>query len=496
MRKIWLIAFTAVFAIACAGNVWAWDRTDHVVQAPNGKGDLIIYPFYATTTDGHQTNFWVTNTSDTYSTVAKVVFRSYRYTQEILDFFIFLSPNDVFKATIKYDGGNVVVTSTDDSVIAQANGTTPVWANESPMVQTLSVPRCEQTTEIGYIEVFEVAYQNYPKVANKVEKGIILTGFGGIARLNVNNRTWVDPVYMTQEDPSPYNNAYANTPGMIVGTLNILAGHMELGIPNNSMTAMTRATVLRNYDTSLDYVANISEETFIGDVNAHNSTAEAEAALSKDQLHMPYSSSSQTVHFLTFPTKYTQLDNNCRVVNWFGPYFKAVLTPITDNCVNTDEYTAYDMMENSQRRGGLFSPYDDPGREFCWEVNFDYPADYPYSEGWVRHDFQSPDITATTQSTETINYNGVPVIGTVLDFGMGAGGMLSAAWDDTDVWFGGVNHYYYQYWDMAHYPGEEAENRGGFNYGFRTDNGNALPVEHGSWPSPAVIGPNTDYPMP
>jgi len=500
MRKS--IVLIIALSLIC-GSAWAWDMEDHVIMAPNGKGDAMVFPLYAAAS-GYETNFWVTNTSNVTSTVAKVVFRSPAYTQELLDFFIFLSPNDVFKATIRNTASGVEVYSNDDSVISDLQGgTVPVWGNTTPLSRILAVPPCEDSSGMGYIEVFEAAFYPYPKgLDGTVAKTTILNGYGGFARLNdaaANLDANGTGLYVV-------TNVDANVVPMYVGSQNILAGHMEIGVPGNALSSAVRATVLRNYHASLRSKLTLGVETYLGDQLAHNTTGEVEAALSRNDLHMPFSHKSLTYHFLTFPTKKTLLTTStCTVTNWRGPYFQEVLTasPL-DNCVDFTA-TDFDMQEHSQQSGSIFSPLGQTqSSQFCGEVN--YGHSYKYDEGWVRYMFQVPadndtdapfaaDRAAVCGVGNCIFYAGVPVIGTVLDFGMGMN-MTTAAYTDTDVWSEtGVTvnpiYYYYQYWDRAHMPYET----GTPGWGFRT--GNGLPQDELTWPSfPSIATPNGDAQMP
>jgi len=508
MKK--LFVFALALSLIC-GSAWAWDMEDHVIMAPNGKGDAIVFPLYAAAS-GYETNFWVTNTSDVYSTVAKVVFRSPAYTQELLDFFIFLSPNDVFKATIRNTESGVVVYSNDDSVISSLQGgTTAVWGDTTPLSRILANPPCENTTGVGYIEVFETAFYPYAKqLDGTVAKTTILNGYGGVQGLNDATATYnaVEGLYVVA---NPINNVAA----MYVATQNILAGHMEIGVPGNALSSAVRAEVFRNYDTSLYAKQTLGVETYLGDSFAHNTTGEVEAAMSRNDLHMPFSHRSLTYHFITFPTKKTLLNTaTCTVTGWIGPYFNEVLSVVngvaTDNCVDYDA-TDYDMMEHSQISGSVFSPLgSSQTSQFCSEVN--YGHSYNYDEGWVRYVFEIPadgstdsDFAANRGADCTtapcVAYRGVPVIGTVLDFGMGMN-MISAAYTDTDVWEindadgnadGNTINYYYQYWDRAHLPYES----GTPTWGYRSGNGLPTDQVNTPWPSfPSVADPNGDAMLP
>lgn len=521
MKNLTKVIMLVLALSLIVGTAYAWDRTDHVVMAPNGEGDLLIFPFWAAT-QGYQTNFIITNTSNVNSVVAKVVLRSEHYTIELLDFFIFLSPNDVFEATIRQTASGVIIESSDDSVISGVSGTNcAVWGNQTTMTRTLTVPNCEDTTELGYIEVFEAAYYPYTKNASGiVPKNTILCGFGGIAGLNdattfqieADARDAAEPnLDLTETDaalPTDCSCNGANVDAMYVGTLNVLAGHMEVGHPTVGISSGLRATTLRNYDTSRTTKLTIGAETTLDWIRTHNSAAELEAAMSKNELQMPYSSSTLSYHMITFPTKQTRVDNNCRATGWAGPYFNEVLTPLTDNCVDY-EVQIYDMEENSDTTPGIiFSPFEQgQGAEFCAELNYNNPPNFPFDEGWVRYTFEVPADGQTDHctrgemgqtnvcNTPDIHYEGVPALGTVLDFGSMGQRMIGAAYRDKDVWVDAPTAedptvtetqiiYYYQYWDAAHYPSSEA------NHGYRMDaqdeDGDFLPELEGDLTRPAV----------
>ena len=98
-KKLSRILFALVMVALLVVPAVAQNLANHVTVAPNYKGDLLIYPVYAAL-DGLDTNFTVINTSNVQSTVVKVVFRSWKNSLELLDFLIYLSPNDVFKCTL------------------------------------------------------------------------------------------------------------------------------------------------------------------------------------------------------------------------------------------------------------------------------------------------------------------------------------------------------------------------------------------------------------
>ncbi|MCD6388206.1 MAG: hypothetical protein J7L69_02255, partial [Desulfobulbaceae bacterium] len=137
-----------VVALLClaflAAPAMAQNASDHVYVSPNQKGDLLIYPAYFAS-EGIETNFAVINTSENCSVVAKVVVRSHKYSIEVLDFLIFLTPRDEFKATLKYENGKYWLISSDDSLCTSTNdfATYTCASVETPKKFELYTPTCD-----------------------------------------------------------------------------------------------------------------------------------------------------------------------------------------------------------------------------------------------------------------------------------------------------------------------------------------------------------------
>ena len=70
--------------------------------------------------------------------------------QELLDFFIYLSPDDMWTGTIYNSNGQVRITSDDDSVLSALS----VWGNEVPMDAAVIDWPCDNE-EYGYVEIFD-----------------------------------------------------------------------------------------------------------------------------------------------------------------------------------------------------------------------------------------------------------------------------------------------------------------------------------------------------
>ena len=396
-----------------SGIAFALNYDDHVKIAPNGKGDLLIFPFYAAIDGGWDTKLWVINTSQTRSCVAKVVIRSFANSDELLDFLIYLSPTDVWVGTLTYDSVlGVVIHSEDGSMIAAFDTTgNPIWASASnPVHQPLKDPNCPgDLEEIGYVEVIESWSDVLAGGVVPVDKDKIYDAYDGLG-----------------------SGAF---PAVVC---NILAGHMETGMPMSGLTSAIRATAFRDYYQQTKLTTLV--ETFLG-VGANNNLAEIEAALSKDDIAMPYDNDVDgTLHFFTFPTKLTVYDSDCDYVGSPSPFF----TQYAD-CAGCVEYTlwAYDLEEEKAGGGTPFSPPPEDVGKWCYEVNFIASTGLPFREGWLNYSSPFGFTSTTNKAGESLGYSGYPVIATSMNIGASGLSLMYGAWSDGVVTNEGTLEYYH-----------------------------------------------------
>jgi len=464
MRKLAGYVALAVVAVLMVSSVaMAWDFRDHVKQSHGGKGDALIFPFYAAINGGWETKLWVINTATDRSVVAKIIFRSQIYSLEVLDFLLYLTPSDVWTGVIRYNPttGKVELFSDDDSALYSASGTALVWANQNPIQQAFITPSCTSDVNwMGYVEVIASAHS----VSNAV-----FAPATGATPLSLNT----PPV-----NKQALYQAYDQIPNaaMALDGINVLTGYMEFRNNTINQKATLQATVLKDYDATLvgQTKLTVSETTLFGEDRANNSLGEVEAALSKNDLAMYYSDRNLTLHFLTFPTKLTRLGTIanplCGIASFRGPFF-IQRGNLSNGCITYDG-TNYDKMEISSKAAGVFSP-GGPAATLCGEVN--YLTGFAFAEGWARYSFipptyatatnfdvQSPLAPYNVAGTFDGAYTGAPVIGTVLNLGSSGDGytLAPAAFTDGQVRDmiaplvapnvgPGTIYYYYQYQDEA-----------------------------------------------
>mgnify|MGYP001038884243 FL=1 len=141
------ILHAAVLAgLAAAGSAQA------VHVNTDGLGQVLLYPYY-TVQNGFDTYVHVVNTTDTVKAV-KVRFLEGKNSKEVLDFNLYLSPNDEWTGVITKTDTGAQLTSADTSCVAPATLANGVaFRNFEYSTDTLNT--LERTRE-GYIEVIEM----------------------------------------------------------------------------------------------------------------------------------------------------------------------------------------------------------------------------------------------------------------------------------------------------------------------------------------------------
>lgn len=412
MKKL-LCGLMLVAMVVAAAPAMAFDFDDHVTLAPNGRGDLLIYPVYVALDGGWETKLQVTNTSRVYSTVAKVVIRSFVYSKELLDFFIYLSPTDVWTGKIVFGAGGPTLFSDDDSILVGAPATFASPAN--PVNQVISTPVCPDDSKVfGYIEVFEAWSTSLgPKPVPK---------FSSTAPLN------------------SVKGAFDAATTFV--TRNILAGHFEIVNETIAVSGVHDATVLKDYQVNARLTLGV--ETFIGQ-NARNSLCEVEAALSKTSIGLYYYDNAlrYALPMVTLPTK---LVNNalCNCADGVSGTSVSVRGPFFNDNTSEDPYCygyvaqlfVSDLLE-SVGDSPLFSPAPiGPAELIAEELHF-IIHDYLYEEGWLELVSDDTGTFCTPQIgvPDEIFYSGIPLIATNLFLGGDGLALLGGNWNFGDVFY-------------------------------------------------------------
>ncbi|MBF0099350.1 MAG: hypothetical protein HQK77_00430 [Desulfobacterales bacterium] len=367
MKKVQKIAVIMSLILAMCASAWAWNETDHVSVAPNGKGDLLIYPVYFTG-GGWDTYLTVINTSPTLSAVAKVVIRSAHRSQEVRDFFIYLSPTDVWTGTLYMASDNKPhIMSTDDSCL---NSSSTFASAVAPFDIYLENTCAGDTNTIGYVEIIEAAC--FDLGGPPVAKSRIKAAYDGLTSILA-----------------------ANSPR------NILTGLEEVYNDITGQSFGLNATVLKNYDSR--ELMSVTVETLLG-FNSRNSIAEVEAALSKNSVAVPYFSNQLFFGIYTFPTKMAGFP--CNVQAWRGKYagFPSPTVGIQTR----------DCSENTTSSPTVFvSPIGQATPlTLSQEVNFLVYGDLKvtFTEGWFVMGLPAGPTSDFTADGSRLDYSGAPII--------------------------------------------------------------------------------------
>ena len=139
----------------------------------DGVGNYLVMPSYDATADygNWSTDIRVVNTNTTNAVIAKVVIRAHEDSEELLDFPIYLSPGDVWVATLSQEvsGGPVLLKCSDDSMVIDGKvvGTDLNVSQElfKTTTTTIAKPGSHDGTR-GYIEVLEVAKEDAAAIAS------------------------------------------------------------------------------------------------------------------------------------------------------------------------------------------------------------------------------------------------------------------------------------------------------------------------------------------
>lgn len=415
MKKFFqLVVVMAVMALM-SSPAWSFNTLDHVSQAPNGKGDVLVFPFYLADQGGFQTKIQVINTREDVSAVAKVVVRSPLYSQEVLDFFIFLSPRDKWEGTLQYKDNATIMYSEDDSTLTSD---IPSFASKGqPFEVPLQNPGCGDVNFFGYAEVFLAYVFDDDAVWDGDPLNLTVPA---VPKRNI-YRAYVGEGSLF-DDPQPLAGA---VPGDINAKSyrNILAGNQQFQNQVLGLTTALNAVAFKDYQS--ERVMTVVEETVFG-LGARNNLLEVEAALSKNDIALPYVHNADNTLFLfTFPTKLTELDEDCEIDNIRGEYDGFDKVRFTAK--------AFDMKENTivdERPIVSPAPEEDITR-FPWEVNFAQPT--AFDQGWYRYLLDDGPTTGINRAEEVIEYTGAPVIPVVLNYGASGFSMMYAAYTDGAV---------------------------------------------------------------
>jgi hypothetical protein len=433
-RKALYAAIAGVAAIGVASTAKA------VNLSADGLGQVLIYPYYTVRNNAsglpYNTLMSVVNTTGSVKAV-KVRFREGRNSVEVLDFNVFLSPYDVWTATISptADGGGQISTTDKSCTIPAFTSGVPV-----PFRTILfeSTDAAVTRTSEGYFEIFEMSTET------------------GTTATKATHVSGVPPCGIT-ETQAALDDAQA-TGGLFGGVIIVN--------PAGGGAFSQAATALANFNPNLGYqpaggptpdygdaspaVSNVIQNGTLYSSLWNSGFDAVTATLLGNAVTNEYvldtGTKSQTSWIITMPTKYAYVNGAGAP---FAPFTKAYVS-VTGACEPTFA-VVFDREEAAPQIVTIndFSPPTPqaPGPTICYEatsINFNGGNVFgsanaktlttAFSNGWSTFAFNDLgiqtaalppvhqmttlggntvafDLAAGTTSIAQVTYYGLPVVG-------------------------------------------------------------------------------------
>lgn len=392
--------FLAIAGITALGVVGA---AQAVSVSPTGQGQVLIYPYYTVNgAAGFEYNTLLSVVNSTNSTKAiKIRFREGKASVEVLDFNIFLSPQDVWTGWVAptTDGGASVYTA-DNSCTIPSNALIKAGvpfrngAYKDDAVKDASLARLRE----GYVEIFEMA--SYTA--------------GSVVAVNSKHSAGVPKDCSKVTDTVALSEAQDPFGG--------LSGTVSLVAPGLGMNAAYNATALQDVQWNAAYKSTGTDEpnfatgdvtsavTALGNYSGYLATSwlapedAVSAALMKATLINEFVLDSNvngaTDWIVTFPTKHHYVFPD----GAFAPFKNKLST--NGSCQDT-VFVTWNREEGGVTPGGPdFSPSPTPdGATICWEANIvtfngknifasknTLGVNTAFTAGWMEMAFQGSEV--------------------------------------------------------------------------------------------------------
>jgi len=386
-------------ALAATGVLGAAGVAQAVNVSADGLGNVLIYPYYTVNKDvnGNSFNTLMSVVNTTASTKAvKVRFREGKNSEEVLDFNVFLSPFDVWTASITPTsaGGGKIATSDTSCTIP----TFPTGGVDFRTLQLETTDNAVTRTSEGYFEVFEMATYTdtsviginskhsagVPKDCSKVTDAVAITEqqapngglFGGVQIL------------------SPAGGGMFSQSATALANFRSAAIYKDTGSPDPTYG---NADPVSNVIVGKNLYQTTWGATPVGGAGFNAVTATLMANAVTNEYVLDIGSKSQTTWIVTQPTKfnYVKIPSTTAVI---APYTSRYVTKV-GACENFYGIV-FNREEGSPQviTGTDFSPQPTPGAgpQLCWEAQ---------SVGFG----QSPSTTGTASSNVfgSANHNSI-----------------------------------------------------------------------------------------
>lgn len=378
------VAYAAVAgALAGIGMVGS---AQAVNLSAEGTGEVLIFPYY-TTRNNQVTVFSVVNTTSAGKAV-KVRFLEAKNSQEVLDFNLYLSPNDVWAASVNDNGTGARVVVVDQSctapIIATALGGTGSQDFRNAQYQTdVTTDHGLDRTREGYIEVIEMGVVNNSFVLTGTSTfGQAITHVSGVltgAKCQQVTTAWAGATL-------PGANSVTVNTGGLTGTAHIISlsegtdiSYEPTVLESWSNTGNALHTSPGTLTPSLGAVAPKTSIVFAGGVAVTSSWVNqaavdpVSAVLMRSSINNEYVTQTDllagTDWVVTFPTKRFHLTSVQRPFS--APFTGPGTVPATTIVGSCDAVTPTIFGREEELKGGSidFSPSTTTSTSLCWEAN-------------------------------------------------------------------------------------------------------------------------------
>ncbi len=458
-------------AVALAATLGAAASAHAVNVDQNGLGQVLLYPVY-TAEEGNVTAVHVTNTTNEYKAV-KVRFVEGMNSQEVLDFNLYLSPNDVWTGGVVQTATGAALVTQDNSCTAGALATegqpflTFLFDGSFPIPGVGTRPDSVSSaarTRVGHLEVIEMGVVDPAQVlVTGVTAGAAIKhGANGVpGNCEAVRTAWnTGGVWLTTP------NAGVSAPtGGLYGTatvINVEAG-TEFGVEVTALANFSGGTVLHREpgDEAPSLADSQTTASFAngGSLQFTNGIDAVSAVLMKESIKNDFAFgaglNAQTDFVVTFPTKSQYVNNGGTLAgNVYTPApavdpFTAGWNVDTSKACETINVSYYDREERTQQLSvNQISPRPPQaqGIALCYETNVfsigdskviggefvrtQLNLDSSFQTGWLNIALTRP--TTATSGRELEGQN--PSLGALESvFGLPAIGFAATAIQNGDV---------------------------------------------------------------
>lgn len=425
-----------LMSVAVAATLVGASSANAVFVNNEGHGQALIYPYY-TVEGGHDTYINLVNTTDDYKAV-KVRFVEAMNSQEVLDFNLYLSPQDHWSAVIFADGEGASIKTPDSSCTVKrglSQGDVVPFRNFTYQTDAEQFRGLDRTRE-GYVEIIEMGtlIDEDDQVATKHVNGV--PGDCGVLVTNWSaGGKWVSSPNADLELPSGGLYGYGVLIDVQEGTnatydAVALDDFVSAADPNSTPIHFAPGTVDPSLNDATPFAQvldaasfSVVEEDFVDGIDAVSATLMHSAIMNDYVLEPDINAGTDWV--VTFPTKKNYVNGSSPI----APFTEVWDTDTATAC-ETMSITYYDREENTVSPDPLdYSPAPPGPAAFalCHEANVltfnnsnvlsgssrvNQNLDVEFDNGWLELGFGSadPGVRELTGLTG-VTFSGLPTVG-------------------------------------------------------------------------------------